>query len=225
MGSEPAVSIRLGFLAARKARAWALKAPHYRGEFAFGAPTVFAVYGDSVGCGLGMEAVDRTFAGVVAGRLAARFGPVLCRITAECGATASRLLEQPVVGDENFAAVSIGTNDMLTVSRRVRLERHLAELLSRLSHARRIVVLGPGDVAAGSVMPTLFRPLVRQRMLAYEDSILRTVTRFSNARHVGPSIFDPAIGPEDFAPDGFHPSDRAHRRIGEIVWDRLSDAL
>lgn len=223
MSSEPDVSLRLGLLAARKAKAWARRAPHYRGEFAFGAPAVFAVYGDSLGCGLGVTGVDRTFAGVVARRLSRRFGRVVCRFSAVCGATAASLPSQAVAGDETFAAVSVGTNDLLSVARRVTLERHLGEFLGRLRHARRVVVVGPGDVAAGAILPTLLKPLLRRRVLDFEDAILRTVARFPNARHVGPSGL--RIGPQDFAADGFHPSDRAHRRIGEVVWERLSDAL
>jgi lysophospholipase L1-like esterase len=224
MASETGVSIRVGLRAARSAREWAHSAPHYRGEFVFGTPAVFAVYGDSVGCGLGVTELDRTFAGVVARRLTKTYGTVLCRIMAESGAVAPRLLEQAVAGDELFAAVSVGTNDFLHGVGRAKVQSCLARFLDRLGHARRVVVLGPGNVTAGTVVPSVLRPLAHRRMLAYEESILRTVERFPNARHVGPSAAE-LLGPEDFAQDGFHPSDRAHRRIGELVWDRLHDAL
>lgn len=225
MGTEPAVSIRLGIQAALKAKAWARRAPHYRGEFAFGAPTVFAVFGDSLACGLGLTDVDQTFAGVVARRLSGRCGRVVCRFEAECGATAACLPRQRVTGDETFAAVSIGTNDLLSVTRRSSVERDLADFLGRMRHARRVIVLGPGDVAAGGILPTILRPLLRQRTLAFEESILRVTARFPNARHVGPSLVALEAGREDFAADGFHPSGRAHQRIAEVVWERLSDAL
>jgi hypothetical protein len=104
------------FGAVRRAQDWGLRAPHHEGEFVFGPerekPIVFGVFGDSVGCGLGISHVERTFAGDVALRLAAT-QRVLCRIHAVSGTCGWGLAAQRPTGDERFAAVSIGTNDII----------------------------------------------------------------------------------------------------------------
>src|SRR4051812_38514643 len=77
------------FDAVRNASEWSLRAPRHQGEFLFGPDVgetiVFGVFGDSVGCGLGVRSIERTFAGSVARRLAVR-RRVVCRIRAVSGA-------------------------------------------------------------------------------------------------------------------------------------------
>lgn len=209
--------------AIRRARAWAQSAPRYTGEHVFGPaegrPLVFGVFGDSLGCGLGVTDVSRTFAGVVARRLAEKHR-VLCRIAAVSGAQGPQLLEQPVLGDEDLAAVSIGTNDLLHGAPLRRLEASLARFLDKLSHAERVVVLGPGNVAAAGIFPAALRPFLRGRMLAWEAAMKRLAGRYPNACHIGPS--DAGAAAEDFGPDGFHPGDAGQTRIGELVCRRVA---
>lgn len=211
---------------ARRARS-ALGAPGYAGQFLFGSgsgrPLVFAVYGDSVGSGIGASALERTFAGIVARRLAAR-GSVLCRIAAVGGAEARTLALQRVRGDEDLAAVSIGSNDALRGAPLREIERDLAAFLARLSRARRVVVVGPGSIADSRLFSPVLRPLLRRRMLACEAAMRRAVLRFPNALHVGTAEIGPTLAPADFAEDGFHPSDEGQRRIADAVYRRIADA-
>lgn len=213
-----------GLTVARRAREAAERARSYPGEFRFGPaqgePLVFSVFGDSVGCGFGTSAFGNTFAAFVAERLA-RGRPVLCRIAAVPGARAGTLDAQSVRGDERLAAVSIGTNDAIHGVPLPQLQRDLCAFLKKLSHAERVVVVGPGDLSAVSLLPQAVRPFVRRLMESYEDCLRRTAALFPNAAHVGFSNLRGALTPEDFAEDGFHPGDRGQRRIGELVYGRL----
>lgn len=206
--------------AVRRARAWANAAPRFAGEFAFGdgrgSPVVFSVYGDSLGCGVGATGLDQSFAAVVAKRLSER-APVLCRVHAVSGAQAPALIAQPIAGDERLAAVSIGTNDLLHGAPLRRLELALSAFLGRLSHAQRVVVLGPGNVASLEIFPEALRPFLRRRMLQWEAAMARVAAGFPNAAHVGPSLPGLELSREDFAGDGFHPGDRGQARIAEAV--------
>ncbi len=219
------LGVRAAYLAIRRARAAAARARPYAGEFAFGAAdgeaTVVGVFGDSVACGLGASSVERTFAGVVASELSGR-GRVVCRFAAECGAQASDLARQRVAGDERLAFVSIGTNDALHRADPAEVERALSAFLDRLSHAERVVVFGPGDVSSTAILPPALRPLFRRRLFACEEAIARAVARHPNARHVGPTNEPWEVDVSDFSEDGFHPSDRGMRRIGEAMLRRLS---
>lgn len=210
---------------ARRAREAAERANSYRGEFRFGPgdgePCVFGVFGDSVGCGFGTSAFDKTFAAFVAQRLAMS-GPVLCRIAAVSGTRAETLHDQPVRGDERFVAVSIGTNDAIRGVPLSGLRRDLSSFLMKLRHAERVVVVGPGDLSAVSLLPQAVRPFVRRLMASYEDCLRSTAALFPNAAHVGFSNLAGSLTPEDFAEDGFHPGDRGQRRIGELVYGRLT---
>ena len=224
MAANP-LSLPRFWIAARRARAWAGKAPRHRGEFTLGRSPgeskVFAVFGDSIGCGTGAPDFTRSFPGVVARRLA-RDGPVVCRVFAIPGARARTLWAQRVTGDERIAAVSIGSNDVFHAAPPGEVERHLASFLRRLKHAERVVVLGPCDVTAVLIVPDVLRTVLRRRMLACEAVIKAVVRRWPNARHVGPSSSRMKFGPEDFAPDGFHPNERGQRRLALAVYNRIA---
>lgn len=213
--------------AARAAWAAAEEAKAFTGEYAFGLPTgeptVVGVFGDSIACGLGASRVEHTFGGHVAHRLAAA-GRVVCRIAAVSGAKARTLARQQVAGDERFALVSIGSNDTLYGAPMPEVETALGSFLARLSHARRVIVVGPGDVGLVRVLPSLLRPLMRQRSLAYERVIRRAVAGFENARHIGPSDDALRMAPEDFGADGVHPSDAGQLRIAQAVMRHIPPA-
>lgn len=148
------------FDAIRSAKKWGMDAPQYGGEFVFGPERgetdVFGVFGDSVGCGLGSTRVERTFAGTVAGRLS-EGRRVVCRIRAVSGARGRDLASQACGGDERFAAVSIGTNDILHGDSLSGLERSVCAFLEGLRRAERVVVLGPGDLASALILASRAR--------------------------------------------------------------------
>jgi lysophospholipase L1-like esterase len=208
----------------RDAVEWSERAPCHRGEFVFGRgwrrAIVFSVFGDSVGCGLGVRSVERTFAGRVALRLA-EGRRVLCRISAVAGARGGSLARQRPVGDERFAAISIGTNDIVHGESFATLENAVVALIERLRGAERVVVLGPGDLASATIVPSVLRPVIKARVRACEDALRRAVRRFPRARHFGPNDLRQALTPAHYAPDGFHPSETGHALIADAVFSRL----
>ena len=212
------------FGAVRSAQEWSLRAPRHHGDFFFG-PNVpetieFGVFGDSVGCGLGVTRVERTFAGSVARRLAVS-RRVVCRIHAVSGARGSGLALQRPTGDERFAAISIGTNDIIHGESLSGLERAVRAFIGELRGAERVVVLGPGDLASAKIVPPVLRPVLRARVRACEDALRHAIRRFPHARHFGPNDLGQTLTPEHYAPDGFHPSESAHALIADAVFDRL----
>lgn len=222
-GLELATAL-MAMSAARRAWEAAEEARSYTGEYGFGPdsgdPTVLGVFGDSIACGLGASGVERTFGGCVATRLALA-GRVVCRIAAVSGAKARTLSRQAVTGDEGIALLSIGSNDALYGAPLPEVESSLRTFLGRLGHARRVIVVGPGDVGAVRVLPPLLRPLMRQRSLAYGRAIGRAVEKFDNARHIGPSHDALRMAPTDFGADGVHPSDACQLRIADAVYRHI----
>jgi len=212
------------FDAVRSAQEWSQRAPRHAGEYLFGPdspePVVFGVFGDSVGCGLGIPAVERTFAGRVASRLAPD-RRVVCRISAVSGTRGRGLALQRPAGDERFAAVSIGTNDIIHGESLSGLARAVSEFIERLRGVERVVVLGPGDLGSAMIVPPFLKPMVRARVRACEDALKQAVARFAHARHFGPNDLERPLAPAHYAPDGFHPSETAHALIADAVLDRL----
>ncbi|HXT00300.1 MAG TPA: GDSL-type esterase/lipase family protein [Elusimicrobiota bacterium] len=213
------------FDAVRSAQEWSQRAPRHGGEYLFGPdspkPIVFGVFGDSVGCGLGVPSVERTFAGRVASRLAPD-RRVVCRISAVSGARGRGLALQRPVGDERFAALSIGTNDIIHGESLTALKRAVTEFLELLRGVERAVVLGPGDLGSAAIVPPFLKPMVRARVSACEDALREAVRRFPHARHFGPHDLERPLAPAHYAPDGFHPSETAHALIADAVLDRLT---
>lgn len=212
------------FDAVRTAQEWSQSAPLHQGEFVFGTDDretiVFGVFGDSVGCGLGVPCVERTFAGSVARRLAVS-RRVVCRIRAVSGARGRGLALQLPAGDERFAAISIGTNDIIHGESLSGLESAVCAFIEQLRGAERVVVLGPGDLGSARIVPPLLRPVIRARVRACEDALRHAVRRFPHARHFGPNDLDLPLSPAHYAPDGFHPSESAHALIADAVLHRL----
>jgi lysophospholipase L1-like esterase len=208
--------------AVRSAKAWSRTAPRYQGEFSFGVgaeEVVFGVFGDSVGCGLGIERFEATFAAGVAARLALN-RRVICRIKAFSGARGRDLARQEPLGDEGLVAVSIGTNDIIHGESMSSLERHVAEFIGRLK-ASRVVVLGPGALTAAAIVPPLLHPILARRVRSCESALKRAVNRFPHARHFGPGDLRVKLTAGHFAADGFHPGEVAHALIAEAVYARL----
>jgi lysophospholipase L1-like esterase len=212
------------FDAVRSAQEWSLRAPRHQGEFIFGPDVpetiVFGVFGDSVGCGLGVPTVERTFAGSVARRLAVS-RRVVCRIRAVSGARGRGLALQRPAGDERFAAISIGTNDIIHGESLSVLERAVCAFIEELRGAERVVVLGPGDLGSAMIVPHVLRPVIRARVRACEEALRDAVRRFPHARHFGPNDLGRQLAPEHYAQDGFHPSVSAHALIADAVLVRL----
>jgi lysophospholipase L1-like esterase len=213
------------FDAVRSAQEWSSRAPRHAGEYYFGpesaAPVVFGVFGDSVGCGLGVPSVERTFAGSMASRLAPD-RRVVCRISAVSGTRGPGLALQRPRGDERFAAVSIGTNDIVHGESLTALGRAVTDFLARLRGVERVVVLGPGDLGSAMIVPPFLKPMVRARVKACEDVLREAVRRFPHARHFGPHDLERPLAPAHYAPDGFHPSETAHALIADAVLNRLT---
>lgn len=212
------------FGAVRSASEWSLRAPRHQGEYVFGPDVpesiVFGVFGDSVGCGLGVRDIEGTFAGSVARRLAVS-RRVVCRIRAVSGARGRGLALQRPGGDERFAAISIGTNDIIHGESLSGLESAVSAFIEELRGAERVVVLGPGDLGSAVIVPPVLRPVIRARVRACEDALRAAVGRFPHARHFGPNDLRLALTPDHYAADGFHPSERAHAMIADAVLDRL----
>jgi lysophospholipase L1-like esterase len=213
------------FDAVRSAQEWSQRAPRHAGEYLFGPdspePIVFGVFGDSVGCGLGLPNVESTFAGRVARRLAPD-RRVVCRISAVSGTRGRGLALQRPAGDERFAAVSIGTNDIIHGESLSVLKRAVSDFLDLLRGVERVVVLGPGDLSSAMIVPPFLRPMVRSRVKACEEALRDAVRRFPHARHFGPNDLARPLAPAHYAPDGFHPSETAHALIADAVLDRLT---
>lgn len=142
------------------------------------------------------------------------------------GATASGVrglvVSRPSDPVPDYIAVSVGVNDVTSLSSRRAWARALDDLLLTL-HQRapgaRIAVLGLPPMAGFPLLPRPMNLLLGLRCRSFDD-----ITRDVVARHARvvlvPTVFDPR--PEMFATDGYHPNAASCRDLGDAVARQLA---
>jgi lysophospholipase L1-like esterase len=183
--------------------------------------------GDSIIAGVGAGDLSKA----LVGRTAEELAQVLdCRITwhacgiigADSNIVLHRLLPKLPNLEAAFIMVSVGVNDVTSLSRISAWTRNLAELLSRLhrhSPNAVIAVAGIPPLRGFPLLPQPLRALFGMRGDMFDIAARRLVSQHPWAVYV-PIEFNPA--PEKFSADGFHPSEDSYREFGQIMADRMA---
>jgi lysophospholipase L1-like esterase len=196
--------------------------PPYRGLVPGAGKSIrLLAIGESTVCGVGLVTGDETVAATTARALARLTGrPIEWRAQGLSGATVSAAQKQllPRIAPEpaDLIIVAFGVNDATAYRSPATFANDLAELViatrSRVGDAAVIV----GGVAPLNCFPALPWPL--RRILGWRSAALQAaVDRLTERlpRLVVEQI--PALEPDLFAHDGFHPNRRAHAIWGEEI--------
>lgn len=187
----------------------------------------FLAVGDSIVAGVGVGTVADAFAGQAAAALAARLA---CRVewaaVGRTGATASgvRRLVVPLrpETEPDYIAVSVGVNDVTSLSSRGAWARALADLLLTLRQQApraHIAVLGLPPMEGFPLLPRPMNLLLGLRCRAFDD-VTRDVVAGDARIVLVPTVFDPR--PEMFSADGYHPNAASCRELGDAVAQQLA---
>jgi lysophospholipase L1-like esterase len=189
-----------------------------------------AAIGDSIIAGVGAQQQSRG----LAARTAEPISDALqCQIgwqsVGSIGATSLKVLHQlvPKLSSEafDFIAVSVGVNDVTSLSTRKRFANRLDQLLVALrahSPSAVIAVAGIPPLRGFPLLPQPLRALFGIRGQSFDEVMQEVIAKHSNVIHV-PLDFDPT--PDKFSADGFHPSEESYREFGRGMGLAMLDAL
>lgn len=178
--------------------------------------------GDSIIAGVGAS----TFAKALVGQTAQKLSLLLdCKITweaiASIGAVSHQVIERlvPQLPEKqpDFMVVSVGVNDVTSLSSVARWRQNLARLLQALgayAPAAIIAVAGIPPLRGFPILPQPMRALFGIRGETFDRVARVEISRHENAIHV-PLDFEPEA--HMFSADGFHPSEESYPEFGEMM--------
>ncbi|MDQ7782889.1 MAG: SGNH/GDSL hydrolase family protein [Desulfomonilaceae bacterium] len=181
-----------------------------------------AVIGDSIIAGVGAETVADALPGQVAAELAQVLeSEISWSAHGLIGATASIVSRRlvPMLPNEQFdvVVVSVGVNDVTSLRTMRQWSTDLDHLLDELqvhSPEAMIALVGLPPLSSFPLLPQPLRSVMGIRARMFDEAAKSEVCRRRSAVHV-PIDIDPA--PEQFSPDGFHPSPSSYKELGRQV--------
>jgi lysophospholipase L1-like esterase len=197
-------------------------APHTRSRSADSPPLRLLGLGDSLIEGVGVTRAEDCLTACCAREFADASGrAVAWQTVGRSGATsagvlhklAARLPPEPV----DFFLVSAGVNDVTALRRRHEWRAHLDALVTRLarhSPDALAVFLGLPPLQRFPVLPSPLAQVLGLRARQLDAVLGAALGALPGARHFR---FDFEARPEDFAPDGFHPSGESYARIAREI--------
>ena len=182
--------------------------------------------GDSIIAGVGAERLTSALVGTTAEALAERLQcQVAWHAVGKTGYNSSKILDRllPRLPDEpaDFIIVSVGVNDITSLTLIPQWRSNLETLLERLSaHSpdATIAVAGIPPLRGFPLLPQPLRAVTGLRGATFDDAGREIVAGFGNSVHV-PIDFHPT--PERFADDGYHPSEESYAEFGQDMADSL----
>ncbi len=186
------------------------------------------VIGDSVAAGIGASSHQHSLVGQTAQHLALTLqATIQWRALGKIGATtqqiADQLLPQLPSHAIDFFVVSAGVNDVTSLTTRRRFGKALKQLLTALQlHSPQsiIAVAGLPPFQRFPLLPQPLRTLMGMRGKLLNSVMQEIILNQSRIVFV-PVDFD--AGPDRFAADGFHPSERSYQDFGQAMAVALTD--
>ena len=186
--------------------------------------------GDSIIAGVGATCLSKALVGQTSLALSELLSceirwSALGRSGARSGTLLDEFLPKLEARDADFILVSIGVNDVTSLTSQTAWRRNLGDLLaalSRMSPAALIAVAGIPPLGGFPLLPQPLRAMFGFRGTAFDRAAQRVVADFPNAVYV-PIDFE--TSPDKFSADGFHPSEPSYRVFGQAMAAQIAEKL
>jgi len=182
--------------------------------------------GDSTIAGVGAESLDSALVGQAATGIAGSLG---CKVSwvarGSIGANSAMVLRELVPrlpGTEaDFIILSVGVNDVTSLSRVSTWTRNLANLMGALKQHSPNAVVAVAGVPPFNRFPLLPEPL--RTVFGMRGKTLDVAARDEIRRHPQAVYVPVNIEPRPgvFAGDGYHPSEAGYREYGLVVAEQM----
>ena len=196
------------------------------GQIGDGQSLRLVAIGDSIIAGVGARELKNALVGQTARVLADELQvEVHWKAIGKIGATSRSVLHKQVnqlpAQKPDFIIVSVGVNDLTSLSTSATWSDNLDRLLDALTEYAPDAVIGVAGIPPLRGFPLLPQPLralfgLRGEIL--DDAGMQVIAGHPNAVHV-PLTFDPQ--PENFSADGFHPNENSYPEFGRLMAEAL----
>ena len=191
-----------------------------------GPQTRLLAVGDSIIAGVGATKLSKALVGQTAAAIAASLNnAVTWQALGVSGYKSTHVLDQLVPKLPETAAdyiiVSVGVNDITGLTTLGAWRHNMSSLLQKLrahSPNATIAVAGMPPMHGFPLLPQPLRATFGMRSRSFDEAVREIVDPFPNTVHV-PLDFDP--DPEEFAADGYHPSESSYSKFGRRMADRM----
>ncbi|MEE4639924.1 MAG: SGNH/GDSL hydrolase family protein [Wenzhouxiangella sp.] len=192
-------------------------------------PLKLLAIGDSIIAGVGCRTLEQALVGRTAKCLAHQLGRgVDWTSLGHTGATSGKILRDlvPLLPDQpaDYVLISAGVNDITGLKTLNQWRDRLSALITALQArypAARIVMLGIPPMGCFPRLPQPLRALFGVRARAFDITASRLLAPLRNVVYVP---FDRDLGPEQFAADGYHPSEESCREIAAVLITALASS-
>lgn len=220
---------------ARRTRATTPRLPEATGD-AFGLtangtgqPLRLLVVGESTAAGVGVQHHHQGLAAHTARHLARNGRPVHWHTIGVNGIRAAalnlHLQENSHTARADLAIISLGVNDTTGLTTANRYRHALQALITTLRQHQPglpIYLLAIPPMQHFTALPAPLRHLLGHRAARLDREQQVLAQRMDNVHHLP---YAPITGESYLAEDGYHPSEKGYRYIGERVAERLSEPL
>lgn len=184
------------------------------------------VYGDSIAAGVGAGTFPKALAGQLAVALSERLDATLrWESRGYIGANARRLLTrldgETFAGPFDFVVLSVGVNDVTSLTPITDWEVSLEKLLERIGRtcgSPTIALAGIPDMGRFPLLPQPLRSVLGLRSRQLDAAGRRIADTLAHVVHV-PVEFE--LRPDTFSADGYHPSETSYRAFAGTIADAL----
>lgn len=192
------------------------------GEFEGPDPVRLVAIGDSIIAGVGCRTLEQACVGQTARCLADHLGRGVRWISlGRSGATTGRILRDlvPQLPDPpiDYIVISTGVNDITSLKTLAQWRARLTALMAALkvqAPGARIAMIGVPPLGYFPRLPQPLRALFGLRAKAFDLAASRLFAPLEQAVYVP---FEGSLRPDQFAADGYHPSEESCREIAELV--------
>jgi lysophospholipase L1-like esterase len=183
--------------------------------------------GDSIVEGVGAGCADNALAGATAKHLARILeAEISWQTVGKIGATSFSVLKElvPLLSQNpvDVFVVSVGVNDVTSLSRTGRWDANLTALFKSLrahSPQATIVMVGVPPLGGFPLLPKILQLAFGMRGETFDVVARQIIQRMNGVIHV-PLDFDPQ--PEKFSADGYHPNADSYSEIGLAVAEAIT---
>ena len=183
--------------------------------------------GDSIVEGVGAGRADNALAGATAKHLARILeAEISWQAVGKIGATSLSVLKElvPLLSKNpvDVFVVSVGVNDVTSLSRTGRWAAHLTNLFKSLrAHSPKatIVMVGVPPFGRFPLLPKTLQLAFGMRGKTFDVVARQIIQQMEGVIHV-PLDFDPQ--PEKFSADGYHPNAKSYSEIGLAVAEAIA---
>jgi len=196
------------------------------GSVGRGKQTRLLAIGDSIIAGVGASELSKALVGQTAVALATSQNTcVSWQALGVSGYDSTKVLERLIPKlpgiDFDYIIVSVGVNDITGLTTIRSWRRNLSLLLSKLeAHSPNavIAIAGMPPLHGFPLLPQPLRATFGMRGRSFDDIARKVADGQRKAHHVA---FDFEPDPDQFAPDGYHPSEESYAEFGRHMADRL----